>query len=105
MFASKNLVEYVAEENGNIIATGAVVFYFYPPSYTNKSGKIAYITNMFTSPEYRRQGIATKMLKLLEDEAKRRNIHVMRLGASKLGRPVYEKFGFLQENEWLSKRI
>ena len=53
-------------EDGKIIATGAVIFYVYPPSYSNKTGMSAYITNMFTEPAYRGQGIATKILDMLD---------------------------------------
>ena len=99
------LYEVLGIAQGGVVAAGAVCFYTYPPSYTNKTGKIAYITNMFTAPEYRGQGLATRILALLEAEVARRGVTVMRLGASRLGRPVYEKFGFVQDNEWMSKRL
>lgn len=98
------IYEILAFDQGKIIATGAVCFYDYPPTYTNQSGKIAYITNMFTEPHYRKQGIATQILHMLEEEVKRRHVEIMRLGASQLGRPVYEKFGFQQDTIWLSKK-
>ena len=44
-------------------------------------------------------------LQALEAEVARRGVTVMRLGASALGRPVYEKYGFVQDSEWMSKRL
>ena len=79
-FQNHNLYEILAHDHDKIIATEAVCFYDYPPTYTNQTGRIAYITNMYTSPHYRKQGIATKILRELE-EAKRRNVKIMRLGA------------------------
>lgn len=96
-----SLIEWVAEKNEEIIATGAVTFYEFPPTYTNKSGRKAYITNMYTREDYRGQGIATTMLNKLVSEAKIEGITKIWLAASKLGRPVYKKFGFKETDEML----
>lgn len=37
--SDRSLVEWVAEEDGRIIATGAIIFMDFPPSFTNKTGK------------------------------------------------------------------
>ena len=95
------MVEWLLEEKGEIIATGAIVFYEFPPSYSNKSGVKGYITNMYTKPEFRGRGIATSMLARLAEEAKKRGVRKLWLGASKMGRPVYEKFGFREAGGWL----
>ncbi|KRE07400.1 GCN5 family acetyltransferase [Bacillus sp. Root239] len=100
-----SLVEWVVEDNNEIIARGAIVFFEFPPTYTNKSGKKAYVTNMYTKESYRGQGIATKLLTKLVAEAKTAGIIKIWLGASKLGRPVYKKFGFKETDEWLELDI
>ncbi len=99
--ADGSMVEWVAEEEGEIIATGAVVFYDFPPAFFNPVSIRGYVTNMYTAPAYRGRGIATHMLGLVKEEAKARRVGLMWLGASKLGRPVYEKFGFHEDNSWL----
>ena len=96
-----SLIQWLVEDKEEIIACGAVVIYEFPPSYTNKTGKKAYVTNMFTKENYRGQGIATNLLTKLVDEVKDAGITKMWLGASKLGRPVYKKFGFQETDEWL----
>ena len=96
-----SLIQWLVEDNEEIIACGAIIFYEFPPTYTNKSGKKAYITNMYTKENYRGQGIATNLLTKLVDEAKNSGISKIWLGASKLGRPVYKKFGFKETDEWL----
>ncbi|AXI09895.1 GNAT family N-acetyltransferase [Oceanobacillus zhaokaii] len=100
-----SLIQLIVEDNEDIIACGAIIYYEFPPTYTNKSGKKAYITNMFTKEDYRGQGIATKLLTKLVDEAKDSGISKIWLGASKLGRPVYKKFGFVETEEWLELNI
>lgn len=100
-FENQTIIEYLAVEKTEIIATGAVCFYDYPPTYTNQTGRIAYITNMYTNPKYRKQGIATHMLDLLMSEIRHRKIEIVRLGASALGRSVYERYGFVQDHQWL----
>ena len=100
-----SLIEWVVSGNDTIIATAAIVFYEFPPTYTNKSGVKGYITNMYTVPEYRGKGIATSLLDKLVEEAKTRKVEKLWLSASKLGRPVYLKYGFKETNEWLELEI
>lgn len=95
------LVEWIVEDENNIIATAAVAFYQFPPTYTNKTGKKGHITNMYTKDEYRGRGIATALLHKLVEEAKAKGLSKLWLGASKMGRPVYEKFGFRETGGWL----
>lgn len=103
--ADGSLIEWVVEYNEEIIATAAIIFYQFPPSYTNKTGWKGYITNMYTKDNYRKQGIATLLMDKLVEEAKGRGIKNLWLGASQLGRPVYEKYGFRQTGEWLDMNI
>jgi GNAT superfamily N-acetyltransferase len=56
---------------------------------------------MYTKENYRGRGIATNLLIKLVDEAKTSGISKIWLGASKMGRPVYKKFGFKESDEWL----
>lgn len=104
-FIDESLIQLIAMEQNEIIATGAIVIYDFPPSYTNKSGKKAYVTNMYTKNDYRGKGIATSLLTKLVDEAKSLGITKMWLGASMLGRPVYKKFGFKETDEWLELEL
>ncbi len=99
--ADNSLVEWVAEENGEIIATGAVLFHEYPPTFTNNIEVRGYVTNIYTAPRWRKKGIATAMLNKLIEEAKERGAKKLWLGASEMGRPVYSKFGFAVMEEWM----
>ncbi len=96
-----SLVEWVVEDDGRIIATAAILFHEYPPTFTNNIELRGYVTNIYTSPEYRKKGIATSLLNKLIEEAKQRGAKKLWLGASEMGRPVYEKFGFAVMSEWM----
>lgn len=100
-----SLVEWLLEENGSIIATAAVAFMEFPPTYTNPSGIKGYITNMYTSPTHRGKGIAMALLQKLVDEAKGRGVRKLCLGASEMGRPVYRRFGFSEMDGWMEMEL
>lgn len=56
----------------------------------------AYIMNMYTAPEYRRQGIAIHTLDLLVKDAKEQGVLQIALEATDMGRPLYERYGFVK---------
>ena len=69
------------------------------PTYHNPSGKKAYIMNMYTHPDYRRRGIAYKTLDRLIYDIKCKGITSVSLEATAMGRPLYEKYGFVKMND------
>ena len=103
--ADGSLVEWLLEENGKIIATAAIAFMEFPPTYTNQSGIKGYITTMYTDPDYRGRGIASGMLNRLKDEAKKRGVKHIWLHASALGKPVYKRFGFAETNQYMELKL
>lgn len=88
-------VAYMAYDDIQIVGAGGVSFYQVMPTCSNPSGKKAYIMNMYTHPDYRRQGIAWHTLDLLVKEAKDRGISAISLEATEMGRPLYVKYGFV----------
>jgi GNAT superfamily N-acetyltransferase len=89
-------IAYLVYDNGTFIGTGGVSFYQVMPTYRNSTGKKAYIMNMYTAPEYRRQGIAMHTLDLLVNDAKVQGVSQIALEATDMGRPLYEKYGFVK---------
>ena len=87
-------IAYLVYDNGTFIGAGGVSFYQVMPTYHNPSGKKAYIMNMYTAPEYRRQGIAIHTLDLLVKDAKEQGVLQIALEATYMGRPLYERYGF-----------
>lgn len=102
---SGELIEWVAEEEGRIIATAAIVFMEFPPSFNNKTGRTGYVGNVYTADEYRGKGIAGQLLEKLEEEAKARGITRLLLHASALGRKAYLKSGYVDVDYEMEKDI
>ena len=91
-------VSWLATENNKIIATSGISFHVVPPYLGNPSGEEAYLMNMYTLPKYRKQGIGTKLLDKTVEEAKMRGIKKIRLSSTTIGRPLYIKKGFVEDN-------
>ena len=89
-------IGYLVYDNGTFIGAGGVSFYQVMPTYHNSTGKKAYIMNMYTAPEYRRQGIAFHTLDLLMNDAKKQGVLQIALEATDMGRPLYERYGFIK---------
>ena len=83
-------------DNETFIGVGGVSFYQVMPTYHNPTGKKAYIMNMYTAPEYRRQGIAIHTLDLLVKDAKALGMSQIALEVTDMGRPLYEQYGFVK---------
>ena len=88
-------IAYLVYDNETFIGAGGVSFYKVMPTYHNPTGKKAYIMNMYTNPAYRRKGIAYHTLEILVADAKNKGIDAISLEATEMGRPLYEKFGFV----------
>ena len=93
-FPEDSHAAWLVFDGEEVVGTGAVSFYQVIPTYHNPSGKKAYIMNMYTRPDYRRRGIAYRVLELLTAEAEMRQIDAVTLEATAAGRPLYEAFGF-----------
>lgn len=52
--------------------------------------------NMYTAPEYHRQGITFYTLDLLVKEARELGVSQIVLEAMDMGRPLYERYGFVE---------
>ena len=90
---------YLVYDGDKFVGAGGVSYFRVIPTYHNPSGEKAYIMNMYTAPEYRRKGIAFKTLDLLVRAAKERNVKAISLEATDMGRPLYEKYGFVKMND------
>lgn len=99
-------IAYPVYDNETLIGAGGVSFYKVIPTYHNPTGKKAYIMNMYMAPEYRRQGIAFHTLDLLVKDAREQGVSQIALEATDMGRPLYEKYGFVKmEDEMELQKI
>ena len=90
---------YLDFDGERVAGAGGISFFRVMPTYHNPTGWKAYIMNMYTSPDYRRKGIAYHTLELLIKEAKKKNVSYISLEATDMGRPLYERYGFVKMND------
>lgn len=88
-------VAYLVFDGRELAGAGGVSFYRLLPTYHNPTGENGYIMNMYTRPACRRRGIAYKTLDLLVAATRERGVSRITLEATSMGRPLYEKYGFV----------
>jgi GNAT superfamily N-acetyltransferase len=77
------------EDAGKIVATTTLLPY---------ETRLAWIGMVLTRPEYRRQGLARRLMEDAISKAELDGIHTLKLDATDEGRPLYESLGFVVEN-------
>jgi GNAT superfamily N-acetyltransferase len=85
---------FLAEEGGEFLSAIVMIECEKPANRAFKNGKTAMLMNVYTKPEHRRRGIASKLLEMVIEYAKIRDISCIDLSATVMGRPLYEKHGF-----------
>jgi len=103
--ADGTFISWVAEADGEIIATSGISFFEKPPYFNNPSGLIGLLSCMYTVPAYRRKGIAKKLIDLIINEAKEYGCTVIQLTASDEGTLLYENYGFLRNKDFFFLKV
>lgn len=88
----------VTTPEGRPAASGCVWLREVQPAPGRPSGYVPYLLSMYTSPEFRRKGLASVIVKEAMDWAKKNGYHKIVLHASRAGRKVYSKLGW--ERTW-----
>ena len=98
-FLNGDHVTVLAIDGGEVIGCASMSFMWIMPTFSHPTGKRAHLMNVYTRYEYRRQGIARKMVEMLIDETWKRGATEISLDATKMGRPLYESMGFTNSTE------
>jgi len=93
-FAKNEFVAIIAEDENTVYSTAFLSIADRPPRTSNEPSRIGTVYNVYTYPQFRKQGIATNVMKALLDETKNLDICAIDLYASNDGKPLYEKLGF-----------
>lgn len=94
-FLSGSALSWLAEVDKQVVAAGTLAMFVRPPYPGNLAGREAYLLNMYTLPDYRKQGVASALLDAMAAEAIARRFGKVWLHASEAGRPLYERIGFV----------
>ena len=96
---AERFLGWVAEVEGEVVATGGLVVREFPPTVRNMAGRDGYIMSMYTRPEWRRQGIARSILRAIIDYLREAGVPRASLHATEEGRPLYLSEGFQSTDE------
>lgn len=86
-------------EDGKPVGCGLLHVVPWIPSSIDPSDRRAWVHNVYTEPEYRRQGIASRLMQEMIAWARAHGFHSLSLHASEHGRSLYESLGFRPSNE------
>lgn len=98
-FLNGDHITVLAIDDGKVIGCASMSFMWIMPTFSHPTGKRAHLMNVYTKSEYRRQGIARKMVNMLIDETWKRGATEISLDATTMGRPLYESLGFTNSTE------
>ena len=98
-FLNGDHITVLVIDNGEVIGCASMSFIRIMPTFSHPTGKRAHLMNVYTRSEYRRQGIARKMVEILIDETWKRGATEISLDATTMGRPLYESLGFKPTTE------
>lgn len=91
---NRDLFAYVCREEDKIISCCFLYVTEKPPNPTFINGKTGTVLNVYTKSEYRRRGIAGKLIKLLISDAEKIGLDFVELKATDAGYNLYKSFGF-----------
>ncbi|CAH1201566.1 hypothetical protein PAECIP111893_01657 [Paenibacillus plantiphilus] len=103
--SDKSLVVWVADDDGVVVSSVCFCLCRLAPRFDNPSGLVAYMTTVFTIPNYRRQGMASKLVREAIDDLKSQGIRKILLHSSDMAKPVYESLGFIEGKNYMSINI
>lgn len=93
--ASEGHIACFAWVEDAIAGCGGICFYQEMPSPDNATGECAYLMNIYTRPQFRKQGVGEAIIRWLAAQAIQRGITKIYLETSQAGRPLYQKIGFI----------
>lgn len=91
---NKDLFAYICRKEEKIISCCFLYITEKPPNPAFINGKTGTVLNVYTKPEYRKKGIAGKLIKLLLSDSEKMNLDFVELKATDAGYNLYKSLGF-----------
>lgn len=90
----ENLLCWAVEVDDKIVSIASLNLFTRIPYLDNLSGREGYILNIYTRPNYRKRGLAGKLVNIIIDYAKENEIKRLWLNSSEQGKSLYISHGF-----------
>ncbi|QAA32217.1 GNAT family N-acetyltransferase [Clostridium manihotivorum] len=91
-------IAVIAEDGNEVLAVAFMSIVERPPIIAFSSYLVGTVYNVFTYPQHRGKGIATKVMTELLAEAKLLGVAAVDLMATEKGKPLYKNLGFQVSN-------
>lgn len=102
---SKGLAEgnyqawFFEDASGRVVAGGGITLVEYHSGPRDPEPRRAWVVNVYTELEYRKRGLARRLMEEMVQWTRDQGYHSLSLHASDFGRPLYESMGFVPTNE------
>lgn len=97
----KNWVYWIAELEGEIVSHIFLQRVRGVPRPFWLNNAYGYVSNVYTKPAYRRQGIGSQLMQHVLNWARHQEIDVLIVSISEDSVNFYERAGFTAKNEWM----
>ena len=94
----KDIHAFVLRREGRIASCVWLLTVMKPPSPRFPHGRTGILFNVYTRPEYRRRGLAKRVMQAVVDGARELNLDVIELNATDEGYPLYRSIGFADDS-------
>ena len=91
------LVAFVAKDNNRIVSVAYLHIIEMPANPMVLNGRFGDVLSVYTEPEYRGQGLCTKLMENLVAYGKEIGLSRIDLKATAEGFPIYKKVGFVEK--------
>jgi ribosomal protein S18 acetylase RimI-like enzyme len=98
-FLNGDHITVLAFDGEEVVGCASMSYMRIMPTFSHPTGKRAHLMNVYTRNEYRRQGIARRMVELLIEETCKKGVTEISLDATESGRPLYVSMGFTDSTE------
>ncbi|MBU3153610.1 GNAT family N-acetyltransferase [Clostridium estertheticum] len=99
---NRKTIAFLAVIDGDVVAISMICLYNITPSLYNLDGKMALLTDMYTTLQYRNKGYGMSLLNDIMEYVKNMGYGKVSLNATESGRKLYEKYGFKDVNGKMS---
>ena len=86
---------WLAEADAQPVACTALIWWPMPPNVEDLHRRRGYVSSVYTHPDYRRLGLARRLMEMLVARARELHIGKLLLSSSSMGRPLYLSMGFV----------
>ena len=91
--------------DGTLAANAILMISEMPANPFFPNGRTGYVLGVYTEPQYRGQGLATRIMQLLLETARAQRLDQVTLSASDMGKGIYEKLGFCVKHSKFTEMV